>query len=261
MLFPSGSLYDGVGGIKLKKGYVKAVHLIYIIIIAVIINAFFLVIAFGGSKTASTQMGTAATVSSLILSVIAIVMTIVDVAGQRNTVTELKETAEKLQVNLNTVDESIAEIGILKRELMESMSAISVSNELIIKEIIGLKGKYEKSDDDSQSVDNKEFLKDLDELSNRIKTVRILPHYRKGLLVNEHFRTSLELSGKEQESLVIKIILKSINDKSKEFKLADLLWICEETNVSRAFLKNTLKKLVEKGVLYREGEYYKFNNN
>lgn len=65
------------------KEYVRTSHLVYIIIISIIVLSFFLVIAFGGTDNASTTMGTASTVSSLILSVIAIVLSLVDVAGQR----------------------------------------------------------------------------------------------------------------------------------------------------------------------------------
>lgn len=78
------------------KEYVRTSHLVYIIIISIIVLSFFLVIAFGGTDNASTTMGTASTVSSLILSVIAIVLSLVDVAGQRQSMIDLKETADKL---------------------------------------------------------------------------------------------------------------------------------------------------------------------
>lgn len=155
----------------LKKGYVRVSHLFYIIIIAVIILAFFLVIAFGGSENASTMIGTASTVSSLILSVIAIVMTIVDVAGQRDTVSDIKETAEKLESNLNTVNEGIEEINNLKDALMESMSLIQDSNLTVLNAVVELKEKYSKTEEGTQSnLDSENVLRDLENLSEKMKT-------------------------------------------------------------------------------------------
>jgi hypothetical protein len=89
-------------------------HLVYIIIIFIIILSFFLVIAFGGTNNASTMMGTASTVSSLILSVIAIVLSLLDVAGQRESMVDLKETADKLH-------ESNESAAVLTQELMDKI--------------------------------------------------------------------------------------------------------------------------------------------
>jgi hypothetical protein len=97
---------DGLG----KKGYIRVSHLVYIIIIAIIVLSFFLVIAFGGTENASTTIGTASTVSSLILSVIAIVMTLIDVAGQRQSMMDLKETADKLRESNESADVLIQEL-------------------------------------------------------------------------------------------------------------------------------------------------------
>lgn len=103
---------------------VSIIHLIYLGIIAIIVLAFFLVFAFKTSKNAGTVIGTASTVSSLILSVIAILMTIVDSAGQRDTATQLRDAAEKLQENLGKVDTSVEEIIDLKNSLIESIGQV-----------------------------------------------------------------------------------------------------------------------------------------
>lgn len=108
------------------KGYVRVSHLVYLIIIAVIILSFFLVIAFGGLENASTMLGTASTVSSLILSVIAILMSLVDVAGQRQQIVDLKETSEQLALSNQSSHElienlmtKIDEISFIKDKLFE----------------------------------------------------------------------------------------------------------------------------------------------
>ncbi|MGG0284109.1 hypothetical protein ABEY41_03060 [Peribacillus butanolivorans] len=110
------------------KGYIRVGHLVYMIIIAVIILSFFLVIAFGGSENASTKIGTASTVSSLILSVIAILMSLVDVAGQRQQIVDLKETSEQLALSnegsqklIENLMTKIDEISLLKDSLLEQI--------------------------------------------------------------------------------------------------------------------------------------------
>jgi hypothetical protein len=103
------------GRIFLEKK-INVSHLVYIIIIFTIVLSFFLVIAFGGLKNANSIMGTASTVSSLILSVVAIVLSLIDVAGQRQSIVDLKETAEKLN---DSNDKSIKQISFLQEKLME----------------------------------------------------------------------------------------------------------------------------------------------
>lgn len=110
------------------KGYIRVGHLVYLIIIAVIILSFFLVIAFGGLENASTMLGTASTVSSLILSVIAILMSLVDVAGQRQQIVDLKETSEQLALSNQSSHElienlmtKIDQISLLKDSLLEQI--------------------------------------------------------------------------------------------------------------------------------------------
>jgi cell shape-determining protein MreC len=107
------------------KEQVRTGHLVYIII-AIIILSFFLVIAFGGSERASTTMDTASTVSSLILSVIAIVLSLIDVAGQRQSVIDLKETAESLAVS-NTHAQNLLE------EVTQRLEDIDTLRDILIK--------------------------------------------------------------------------------------------------------------------------------
>lgn len=244
----------------MKKGYISIVHLVYIIIIAVILLAFILVIAFGNTQTANTTMGTASTVSSLILSVIAIVMTITDVAGQRNTVSDIKESAEKLQSNLSTVNESIEEVGKLKEELMDSMREINISNQLIVKEILALKGKYEKGDGEEPNQENEKFVRDLDDLSERLKTVYVKPRYSSNNLPNYSYigdQISADTSLKVYDQYISNVIYNQIEKlEVDKFTLNDILWICDAKKISRSKLKNELSKLVESSVLSREGEYY-----
>ncbi|MEB7453245.1 hypothetical protein [Lysinibacillus sphaericus] len=243
----------------MKKGYVRSSHLFYIIIIAIIVLAFFLVIAFGGSKSASTTMGTASTVSSLILSVIAIVMTIVDVSGQRDTVGDLKESAEKLESSLITVNNGIDEIREIKEEMLNSMSQINKSNVLLGQEIAEMKEKYSKVADGSQpSNESKDIIKDLDQLSEKINRVFVQSENgRYG-----YFRTIPNNSSiiDKNFSQMFRNALKNSIRKDVKYKLNDLQWIQEGFGISRGKLKTELDKLVRAGAVIRENEFYIFND-
>lgn len=169
-----------------KQGYIRVSHLVYIIIIAVIVLSFFLVIAFGGTENAGTMMGTASTVSSLILSVIAIVLSLIDVAGQRQTMVDLKETADKLH-------ESNESAAVLTQELMtkindlqdmkeQMVEAVKESDEWrkgldewrkgLVEEIRGLKQKDDIKSEDLENLyekANKSISVNLNDFKNEIK--------------------------------------------------------------------------------------------
>ena len=138
-----------------KQGYIRVSHLVYIIIIAIIVLSFFLVIAFGGSDTASTTMGTASTVSSLILSVIAIVLSLIDVAGQRQSLVDLKETAEKLhktnEIATDVIEEVVQkmlELQHMKDQMVEAITESAEWKKELVEKIESLKdqGNYKAED-------------------------------------------------------------------------------------------------------------------
>lgn len=155
------------------KGYIRVGHLVYMIIIAVIILSFFLIIAFGGSETAAEKIGTASTVSSLILSVIAILMSLVDVAGQRQQIVDLKETSEQLALSnesshklIENLITKIDEISLLKDSLLEQIK----TNEEWKEEIKTFIGNTEEK----KPEDYKKILEDLvkkseDELFTKVR--------------------------------------------------------------------------------------------
>ncbi|UQZ53290.1 hypothetical protein C2H96_01680 [Bacillus subtilis] len=81
-------------------------HLVYNIIILVLIMSGFIVYSFGGDAEAGNKMNLAATVTSIILAVIAIVLTLIDVAGQRQSIFDLKETADNLTTTAELLKKS-----------------------------------------------------------------------------------------------------------------------------------------------------------
>lgn len=83
---------------------------------------------YGGGSRAGEMVSFASTLSSIILSVIAIIMTIVDVAGQKKLVIDLKDTAEELsKTNIksqelnNSIMEKLEEITLLRDQLIDQI--------------------------------------------------------------------------------------------------------------------------------------------
>ncbi|UHC66766.1 hypothetical protein [Bacillus sp. FCW2] len=113
----------------MRSKQVGIVHLVYILIISILVITFISIIAFGGGKEAGNQMNVAATAVSIILAVIAILMTLVDVAGQRQSITDLKDAGEKLESSTQSANkmfkEAINAVGDFqnaKNDLMDSFA-------------------------------------------------------------------------------------------------------------------------------------------
>ncbi|MEH7685413.1 hypothetical protein V7192_07105 [Bacillus safensis] len=127
-------------------------HFVYTTIIALLIITFTLVLAFGDNKDAGNQVNVMATGISIILAVIAILMTLVDVAGQRQSIIDIKETAEKLMKNQkasdNALEKSIETLEFLssfREEMLASVSEFKDFTEERLKELLS-KETIDKSD-------------------------------------------------------------------------------------------------------------------
>lgn len=187
-------------------------HLVYIIIIFIIVLSFFLVIAFGGLDNAGTMMGTASTVASLILSVIAIVLSLIDVAGQRQSMVDLRETAEKLYESNESAANLIQELTGKMEELQEMknqmVAAVAESEEWrrgLVDNIKDLKQKGVPNSNDLEDLYkkaiNKKYVVDLEKLVSAInqKNYRVLTpgtHTRKNGLA-QALKDYQKNSGKE----------------------------------------------------------------
>ncbi|MGG1697704.1 hypothetical protein [Bacillus zhangzhouensis] len=137
-------------------------HFVYTCIIALLIILFIAVFSFGGNQDAGNQVNVMATGISIILAVIAILMTLVDVAGQRQSIIDIKETAEKLAesqtISQKTIQKSIETLDELvdfREEFLKSVSDYRNGTEELIQEL------FEKEE---KSISKKE----LDELLNKI---------------------------------------------------------------------------------------------
>ncbi|MFP5202947.1 MULTISPECIES: hypothetical protein [Bacillus] len=127
---------------KMKNKQISVVHVVYGCIITLLIITCILAIAFGGNKDAGNQMNVMATGISVVLAVIAILMTLVDVAGQRQSIIDIKETAEKLnqsqtisQETLQKSIESLEKLIDFREELIKSVSEYKNGTEGLIQEL------------------------------------------------------------------------------------------------------------------------------
>lgn len=167
------------------KEYVRTSHLVYIIIIAIIVLSFFLVIAFGNTDNANKTMGTASTVSSLILSVIAIVLSLIDVAGQRQSIIDLKETADKLYESNESASNLIQDLTTKMVELQEfkeqMIQAVKESDEWkkdLVEKIESIKQKGDIKTEDLEGIIKKANEKDFNNYLKNLEIERIHNNYK-----------------------------------------------------------------------------------
>ncbi|MGK4098482.1 hypothetical protein AB0Y18_18905 [Bacillus altitudinis] len=162
-------------------------HFVYNIIIALLIITFTLVLAFGGDKDAGNQVNVMATGISIILAVIAILMTLVDVAGQRQSIVDIKETAEKLTITQATSQEALREtietiekLNGFREELLSSVTKYKNGTEGLIKNLSNkLTEKETVTKQDIEEV-MKDFNKNTSNLDRKVKR-----------LSSSEYRTSL----------------------------------------------------------------------
>ncbi|MCY7617510.1 hypothetical protein MH116_06425 [Bacillus pumilus] len=162
-------------------------HFVYACIIALLIILFISVFAFGGNEDAGNQVNVMATGISIILAVIAILMTLVDVAGQRQSIIDIKETAEKLaksqSISQETIKKSIEALDELvdfRKELLKSVSDYKNGTEELIHQLFE-KGEQSISKEELQELLNKFNKKtsDLESKVQKISTVEYTENIRK----------------------------------------------------------------------------------
>lgn len=150
-------------------------HFVYTTIIALLIITFTLVLAFGDNKDAGNQVNVMATGISIILAVIAILMTLVDVAGQRQSIIDIKETAEKLMENQQASDEALEKsietldfLSNFREEMLSSVSEFKDLTEERLKELLS-KEIIDKSDLD---VALRDISRETSQLDSKLRTTK-----------------------------------------------------------------------------------------
>lgn len=251
--FCRNKLRKGERKMKNKKPkMINQLHLIYPLIIAGVSMVSLTAFYFGGSSKAGEMVSFASTLSSIILSVIAIIMTIVDVAGQRNTVIDLKETADQLEENITKVNYGIQEINNLKDELLNSMGSVVNSNSKILDQIIELNQKYgEDSLEEGSEISGKykDLLEDLEKLSGEIKNVNMLQNYSKASILPSSIRMN-----NNQSNISFRVfgVIKENKAETQDLHM----WI---RNLGRDIKKIYVKPIIGISDIVINGENFHFN--
>lgn len=222
------------------KGYVNKLHLIYIIICMVIVILAILGITIWDKEDAGIGLNNAATASSIVLAVVAIVMTIVDIAGQRKTVSDLRDTAETLEENLVQTNKSLETVSSLENQLVETMERILKSHQELQQGI----SKIQQSFEPGEVIDKEKLVTQLELLKN--KTVVLPSHIR---VKNNYDENKKHLIWAE-----IQLLLGS----GREYSIAEIMKYGSVSSygISRSLLKNVLNTLVNEGrILNNNGKY------
>lgn len=227
-----------------KDKQIGVSHFVYVCIIALLIISFVLVFAFGGNQDAGNQVNVMATGISIILAVIAIFMTLVDVAGQRQSIIDIKETAEKLaesqtisQENIQKSIETINELVDFRKELLKSVTEYKEGTEELILEL------FKKEDKSISKTELEDLLKKLNRKTSDLdlKVKEISP--------GKHFVSKL----KEQYVDEFKQWIRKRYPNQLEIEKSELL---EEININFPIAASStiLTYIESKGVIYKRTE-------
>ncbi|MGG1863592.1 hypothetical protein ABEP22_16850 [Bacillus safensis] len=182
----------------MKDKQIGVVHLVYGCIIALLIITFTLVIAFGGNKDAGNQMNVMATGISVVLAVIAILMTLVDVAGQRQSIVDIKETAQKLTTTQDKSTETLREtlktfeeLSGFKEDLLGSVAIYKNGTEKLIK---NLSEELKKEETVSKKYVENMLEQIIKKSSDLDSTVKHLTHNSKSLRLNKNFEPDYKVT-------------------------------------------------------------------
>ncbi|MEK4271788.1 hypothetical protein [Paenibacillus sp. FSL R7-0026] len=228
------------------KGYVNKLHFIYIIVCLTLVILGILAMTIWDKEEAGIGLNNAATASSIVLAVVAIVMTIVDIAGQRSTISDLKDTSETLESNLNQTNDSLQTLSELQNQLLKTMDSISKSQE-DLKDYIS---KLEKTYENEGPIDREKLNSELKSLKEKVV---VLPNNRISNYSNIHFAYSKH-SEITELSERIRFLLRSGN----EFSIAELMSdpMISTLGITRAKLKDELTRLVRQGKVYNNNGKY-----
>ncbi|AMQ06750.1 hypothetical protein [Sporosarcina psychrophila] len=147
---------DKEGG-KLKERYIKIYHLYYLLGIAAIIIILLVSFIFKSSSYAGSMLAFAATLSSVLLAVIAIIITLIDVSGQKQNVFDMKKEVERLA-------EIIDKSSDFSKELDAGLSQIEKNHQENAKMLTSLYGLVQES---KQEDNPEQFYEKAKELLNR----------------------------------------------------------------------------------------------
>lgn len=223
-------------GIMVLDKKISIGHFVYTTIIALLIITFTLVLAFGDNKDAGNQVNVMATGISIILAVIAILMTLVDVAGQRQSIIDIKETAEKLMKNQkasdNALEKSIETLEFLssfREEMLASVSEFKDLTEERLKELLS-KETIDKSDLD---VALKDISRETSQLDSKL---RITSNKNLKLDMDRTYRKIIDILFPDRKIVKVTEFMDDVESKyDKQFSIRMLSFLKSQGYIMRNF--------------------------
>lgn len=173
--------------VKVKT--INILHFYYVGSILLIVIIGLVALMFAESTFAGSMLSFAATLSSVILAVIAIIITLIDVAGQRNNILDVKTSVEDLK---NVRTEIVSLIGELEVKNKESSELVVTTLEFFreshkedIERVISKIGEIKIDTSDPQGVKKvKDAQQDLENVLRNYETkvIKMSPERRDELL-------------------------------------------------------------------------------
>lgn len=225
---------------------INKLHLIYMLIIAAIVVISILTISIWSNETAGIGLNNAATAASIVLAVVAIVITLVDVAGQRKGISEIRDSADTLQVTTKETENLLSNLLKMREDLEERLNALSFKSDEISENLERLQEiTSEGTTDGNNKEEIEDIKKNINKLLNKESTSREFVNYA---LKQHNLPDAQDIQ-----------FLKEILDRIKvgEFSLIDILKLIRSTDESENWDIHKVKKGID--ILVTE-EILKKNN-
>lgn len=209
---------------------VREFWFLFVISLLVLTTINVLAVLFGTNDTAGAILNFTATAISIVLAVIAILITLLDISGQKNSVHQLTDLTNELQSSSADIKERINEVAELKNEFVKSITENEVFRKEIISQLEELKtdmnpSKYKKDDysqdnDSSSEVVNEKLNKILESLHRNksfswFTKVRVRIHD----VSNFSYHRFYQSMGFVAQSFEAKYLIKNVGNKPRTYEI------------------------------------------
>jgi len=233
--------------LKIMKDYqLRKRDFVYMLSIFVLILIFVIGNYYWRTESAGTTLNNVATGVSSVLAVVAILITLWDVAGQRNSIADIRETAEKLEKTQKSshnlfeeMSSQIQSINNFKETIQESVDTNKAISTDVSEAIEQLK-------DNGQKDENEDLLNKLEDIQNKVSK------YDKKVNLAELAGT-LTIPSKHNENEVEYKIRNYLEDYfPQEYKASYKTIVGQiksELGYSASVVQNTLRKIEKESKL------------
>ncbi|OXS60307.1 hypothetical protein B1A99_07660 [Cohnella sp. CIP 111063] len=209
---------------------VREFWFLFVISLLILVTINVLAVLFGTDKTAGAVLNFTATAISIVLAIIAILITLLDIAGQKNSVHQLAELSQELQNSSDNIKERINEVAELKNEFVKSITENEAFRKEIISQLEELKkdmnpSKYKKDDEIQDNDSNSEVVNDklnkiLENLHRNksfswITKVRVRIHD----VSNFSYHRFYQSMGFVAQSFEVKYLIKNVGNKPRTYEI------------------------------------------